>query len=205
MGVWVVTPTRSNMLHAQAGVLMTSDEELVRLAREGDRPAREELFRRHYEVACRVAYRLLGHEQDAHDSVQEALLKAVQHLNDFDGRSGFRTWLLRIVNNAALDTGRRRRRRSTLRLHDGESNGPEPAVTDDPARGLHRSDLRRMLDEALNRLSPATRTTFVLFAEAELSYKDIAECQGVPIGTVMSRLHYARHKLQSYLEGTDAL
>ena len=64
--------------------------------------------------------------------------------------------------------------------------------------------LRRMLDEALNRLSPATRATFVLFAEAELSYKDIAECQGVPIGTVMSRLHYARHKLQSYLEGVDA-
>ncbi|HEV3165784.1 MAG TPA: RNA polymerase sigma factor [Isosphaeraceae bacterium] len=193
------------MPEAQAGVLTTSDEQLVRLAREGDRPAQEELFCRHFGVAYRVAFRLLGNEQDALDAVQDALLKAVQHLKDFDGRSGFRTWLLRIVNNAALDTGRRRRRRPTLKLHDSESNGPEPAITDDPAQGLHRDDLRRMLDGALNRLSPSTRATFVLFAEAELSYKDIAECQGLPIGTVMSRLHYARQKLQSYLEGMDDL
>lgn len=183
---------------------MAPDEQLVRLAREGDRPAQEELFRRHTGVAYRVAYRLLGHEQDARDAVQDALLKAVRHLAHFDGRSSFRTWLLRIVSNAALDTGRRRRRRPTLRLVDGEANGSEPAVSEDPADGLHRDDLRRALDAALDRLSPTTRSTFVLFAEAELSYKDIAECQGVPIGTVMSRLHYARQKLQAYLEGTDA-
>ena len=188
------------MPEAQAGVLMTSDEELVRLARGGDRPAQEELFRRHFGVAYRVAYRLLGHEQDALDAVQDAVLKAIQHLNDFDGRSEFRTWLLRIVHNAALDAGRRRRRRPALRLHDSEAHGPEPAVTDDPAQGLHRGDLRRALDAALDRLSPATRATFVLFAEAELSYKEIAEFQKVPIGTVMSRLHYARNKLQSYLK-----
>jgi RNA polymerase sigma-70 factor (ECF subfamily) len=129
----------------------------------------------------------------------------VLHLNDFDGRSGFRTWLLRIVTNAARDSGRKRRRRPALRLYDGEANVPEPSEDDDPARGLHRADLRRVLETALDRLSPSTRETFVLFAEAGLSYKEIAECQGVPIGTVMSRLYYARQKLQSYLEGNEAL
>lgn len=192
------------MPEVQAGVLTTSDEQLVKLAREGDRLAQEELFRRHWAVSYRVAYRQLGHEQDALDAVQDALLKAVQHLDGFDGRSGFRTWLLRIVSNAALDSGRRRRRRPTLGLHQDSLNGPEPAIVEDPARDLHRDDLRRTLDAALARLSPATRATFVLFAEAELSYKEIAECQNLPIGTVMSRLHYARHKLQTYLEGIEA-
>ena len=88
--------------------MSTPDETLVALARQGDRSAREELFRRHWGVAYRVAYRLLGHEHDAHDAVQEGLLKAIAHLDDFDGRSGFRTWLLRIVTNAALDSGRKR-------------------------------------------------------------------------------------------------
>lgn len=191
------------MIEACAGVLAAPDEDLVSRARRGEPPAREELFRRHFDVAYRVARRLLGHEQDALDAVQDGFLKAVVHLDDFDGRSVFRTWLLRIVTNAALDAGRRRRRRPTVPLGDGETDGIDPAVTEDPALGLHRGDLRRQIDKALARLGPDTRQTFVLFAEAELSYKEIAECQGLPIGTVMSRLHYARQKLQSYLEGTD--
>jgi len=181
----------------------TPDETLVALAREGDRAAREELFRRHWGVAYRVAYRLLGHEQDAHDAVQDSLLKANVHLDAFDGRSEFRTWLLRIVTNSARDSGRKRRRRPSLGLGDGESNGVEPAFEDDPAQGLHRNDLRRSIDAALDRLTPSTRKTFVLFAEAGLSYKEISEVLDVPIGTVMSRLHYARHKLQSYLDGIE--
>jgi RNA polymerase sigma-70 factor (ECF subfamily) len=193
------------MPEAQAGVLAESDEQLVEIARGGDRQAREELFRRHWGVAYRVAMRLLGHEQDALDAVQDAFLKALVHFDDFDGRSGFKTWLLRIVSNAALDAGRRRRRRQVLRLGSSEADGPEPSVNHDPARDLHRSDLRKAIEAALDRLNPAMRATFVLFAEAELSYKEIAECMSVPTGTVMSRLSYARQKLQAYLEGTSAL
>src|SRR3954451_25344928 len=106
------------MPEAPTGVL-TPDETLVSRSREGDHCAREELFHSHWGDASRVAYRLLGHEQDALDAVQEALLKAVTHLDDFDGRSEFRTWLLVIVNNAALDPARRRGRRSTLPLGGG--------------------------------------------------------------------------------------
>jgi RNA polymerase sigma-70 factor (ECF subfamily) len=148
-----------------------------------------------------VAYRLLGHEQDALDVVQEAMLKAFSALGEFDGRSGFRTWLLRIVTNTALDWGRRRKRRPSLQIGDGDHDyRPEPVAQDDPARRLYQQDLRHALDQALNHLTPTIRTTFVLFAELGMSYKEIAEAQSVPIGTVMSRIHAAREKLQADLD-----
>lgn len=179
------------------------DETLVQSARAGDRQARDELFQRHRNESYRHAYRLLGNEQDALDVVQEALLKAFSAIEEFDGRSGFRTWLLRIVTNTAYDWGRRRKRRPGARGGD-EAGGNEPAMDDDPARGLHQQDLRRRLNQALDRLTPTIRTTFVLFAELGLSYKEIAETQRVPIGTVMSRIHAAREKLQAELDW-DAL
>ena len=76
----------------------------------------------------------------------------------------------------------------------------EPASDEDPARRLHQQDLRRDLDQALSRLSSTLRETFILFAELGLSYKEIAETQDVPIGTVMSRIHAAREKLQAELD-----
>ncbi|MFO0952714.1 MAG: RNA polymerase sigma factor [Isosphaeraceae bacterium] len=194
------------------GVAADDDETLVRLARGGSRAACEELFQRHRGVAYRVAYRLLSNDEDAMDAVQDGLLKAFTGLDGFDGRSGFRTWFVRIVTNAATDLGRKRGRRAALGIATGgnadpdeESQTHEPAVDDDPARGLHREDLRKALDHALSRLSDSVRTTFVLFAEGGLSYKEIAETQNVPIGTVMSRLHYARLKLQGFLEEQGVL
>ena len=186
---------------------MATDESLVHMAREGDRSALEELFRRHWNGAHRVAYRLLGHDQDAQDATQECMIKALSHLNDFDGRSGFRTWLLRIVTNAAFDAGRRRKRRSTVGLgpSDGEGGPIEPAVEDDPTLTLRRQDLRKALDAALAKIPIKQRQTFVLFAEAGLSYVEIAEVQEIPIGTVMSRIYNARVKLQSYLDGVEGL
>jgi RNA polymerase sigma-70 factor, ECF subfamily len=181
-----------------AGVAAPDDETLVGLARQGNRQAREDLFQRHRGVAYRVAFRLLGNHQDAEDAVQDGLIKAFSRLEDFDGRSGFRTWLVRIVCNAAIDAGRKRGRLHVFKLKlGGDPARGEPEASDDPAIGLVGADLRRALDAALARLSPTVRTTFVLFAEAELSYKEIAEAQNVPIGTVMSRLHYARQKLQA--------
>jgi RNA polymerase sigma-70 factor (ECF subfamily) len=207
IGGAVVSPSGDRMLEASLGA-PASDEILVDRARRGDRSAIEELFRRHWGVAHRVAFRLLGHEQDAQDATQECMIKALAHLDDFDGRSGFRTWLLRIVTNAAFDAGRKRKRRPSvgLGLADGEpGNASEPAVEDDPALALRRQDLRKALDNALSRISPKQRQTFVLFAEAGLSYDEIARIQDVPIGTVMSRIYYARTKLQSYLDGVDGL
>ncbi|HEY7155901.1 MAG TPA: RNA polymerase sigma factor [Gemmataceae bacterium] len=88
-----------------------SDEQLLACHTAGHREALDELFRRYRQPAYRVAYRLLGHEADALDAVQEGFIKALTHLHGFQGRSSFKTWLLRVVSNAALDLGRQRGRR----------------------------------------------------------------------------------------------
>lgn len=187
------------MLEAPTGV-QTPDETLVRCARAGNGSSCEELFHRYRSDSYRYAYRLLGNEQDALDVVQEAMLKAFAALADFDGRSGFRTWLLRIVTNTALDWGRRRKRRPSGLGGEGGFACHEPSTHDDPARRLHQHDLRVALERALDRLSPTIRTTFVLYAELGLTYREIAETQNVPVGTVMSRIHAAREKLQAALD-----
>src|SRR5437763_14327677 len=113
------------MLEAVTTGVQTPDETLVRCAREGDASACEELFHRHRSDSYRVAYRQLGNEQDALDVVQEAMLKAFSALGDFDGRSGFRTWLLKIVTNTALDWGRRRKRRPSFPAGGSPEHGPD--------------------------------------------------------------------------------
>jgi RNA polymerase sigma-70 factor (ECF subfamily) len=180
-----------------------SDEQLLQRFAAGEQSTLEELFRRYRLPAYRVAYRLLGQEADALDAVQEGFVKALTHLESFQGRSTFKTWLLRVVSNAALDLGRQRGRRLAVNLSAAEANDGDDSsfvVASDPALRLERADLRRLLNEALATLSEAQRRTFVLHAEAGLSYREVAEAMGISIGTVMSRLYYARQKLRAYLE-----
>ena len=173
---------------------------LDRFAR-GDKTALDDLFRRYRAVAYRVAYRLLGREADALDAVQDGFIKALTHLDRFRAHSSFKTWLLRIVSNAAMDLGRRRKR-------DGWNDKPEPAFGPDrageddhppPDAELERADLRRVIEAALDRLPAAQRQTFVLHVDGELSYREVADALGISIGTVMSRLFYARQKLKTLL------
>jgi RNA polymerase sigma-70 factor (ECF subfamily) len=179
-----------------------SDDELLARFAAGHRGALDELFCRYRVLAYRVAHRLLGHEADALDAVQDGFVKALTHLDGFEGRSSFKTWLLRVVSNAALDLGRQRGRRDILSL-DGppgdDTDQRQPLVVEDPALGLERADLRRLLDQALATLPEAQRQTFVLHADAGLTYREVAEALGISIGTVMSRLFYARKKLRVYL------
>src|SRR5213596_2757737 len=143
-------------------LFVPSDEALLRKAIAGERESLEELFQRYRTVAYRVAHRLLGNEADALDAVQEGFVKALTHLDSFQGRSSFKTWFLRVVSNAALDLGRQRGRREGLSL---DGLGPtfreecEPLCHADPARDLERLDLRRKLHEALAHLPAAQRQT----------------------------------------------
>jgi RNA polymerase sigma-70 factor (ECF subfamily) len=179
-----------------------SDEQLLQRLARGEREPLEELFRRYRGLAYRVAHRLLGNEADALDAVQDGFAKALAHLPGFQGRSTFKTWLLRVVSNAALDLGRQRGRREAVSLDHGdraEHERADPRAPADPGAGLERADLRRQLNRALSLLPEAQRRTFVLHAEAELSYREVAEALGISIGTVMSRLYYARQKLRAHL------
>lgn len=182
-------------------VLISTDEQLLADYRAGNRRVLDELFRRYRGLAYRVAYRLLGNEADALDAVQEGFIKVFTHLDGFEGRSSFKTWLLRVVSNAALDLGRQRSRRDQLHkdeLHNDPEREPQ-SPPDDPGRELERSDLRLMLLKALAKLPEAQRRTFVLHVDGEMSYREVAETLKISIGTVMSRLFYARQKLRALL------
>jgi len=180
----------------------TPDSDLIARYSQGDRTAIDALFTRYRLLAYRVAYRLLGHEADALDAVQEGFIKVLRHLERFQGRSSFKTWLLRVVSNAALDLGRKRARRESQSLESlGMTGGDdEPAIPEiDPARALEQLDLRRQLDAALATLPDVQRQTLILHIEGEMSYREIAEVMGISIGTVMSRLFYARQRLRCVL------
>jgi RNA polymerase sigma-70 factor (ECF subfamily) len=181
---------------------LLSDEQLLERYENGNRHILGELLQRHRMAAYRVAYRLLGNEADALDAVQDGFVKALSHLDSFQGRSSFKTWLFRVVSNAALDLGRSRSRRESYSLdvpHDDENDQRHPVLTADPAVGLYRADLRVLLTEALIQLPEAQRRTFVLHADGGLSYREVADVLEISIGTVMSRLFYARQKLRSWL------
>src|SRR5438128_1517916 len=153
------------MATVSAPVVAPSDEALLARAIRKDRGALEEIFRRYRLVAYRVAYRLLSNEADALDAVQEGFVKALTHLRGFQGRSSFKTWLLRVVSNAALDLGRQRGRREILSLDAVLPHEREPASLfgeESVSAGLERGDLRLALDAALAQLPEAQRRTFVL-------------------------------------------
>jgi RNA polymerase sigma-70 factor (ECF subfamily) len=178
-----------------------TDAALLERSARGDPAALDELFRRYRLVAYRVAYRLLGNEADALDAVQDGFVKVLANLDRFRGSSSFKTWLLRIVSNAALDMGRRRQR-------DGWNDRPPVSATPErvgpdgrppPDHAIERAELRRVIDAALAALPTAQRQTFVLHVDGELSYREVADTLGISIGTVMSRLFYARQKLKVLL------
>lgn len=178
-----------------------TDTALLQRFAAGDRTVLDDLFRRYRSVAYRVAYRLLGRDADALDAVQDGFVKALTHLDRFRGHSSFKTWLLRIVSNAALDLGRQRKRES--RVPQAPPDDPPdrfgPADLPEPDTELTRADLRRKIDAALTRLPESQQQTFVLHVDGGLSYREVAESLGISIGTVMSRLFYARQKLKSLL------
>lgn len=180
-------------------LVVPSDEQLLNRFSNGDRTALEQLFLRYRSVAYQVAYRLLGNEADAMDAVQESFIKVLSNLNHFQRRSSFKTWLLRIVSNAALDLGRHRGRRESISQHVVHQETHNERLYPEPSAEVERADLRRLLDEALATLPEPQRKTFVLHVDGELSYREVAEVLGISIGTVMSRLFYARQKLRGYL------
>ncbi len=167
----------------------------------GEGGALDELFRRYRGVAYRVAYRLLGNEADALDAVQDGFVNALSNLDRFGGRSSFKTWLLRVVCNAAHDVGRKLKRAERFPQPPPgappEHFGPCRLPPADSA--LERAELRRAIDAALARLPAAQRETFVLHVEGGLSYREVADALDISIGTVMSRLFYARQRLKELL------
>src|SRR5918996_1148924 len=180
------------------------DDKLVRAAQKGDMAAFEELVARHRDKIYARAFSMMRSEEDAVDLSQEAWVKGWQRLKQFQGDSSFVTWMTRIVINLCLDLLRKqkRHRAESIELLEEEAGGVErqmPVVTVNPTEGLERSELRQRIDKALAQLSYEHRTVLILHEFEELEYKEIAKRMQCSIGTVMSRLFYARRKMANLL------
>lgn len=180
------------------------DAALVRAAQKGDTDAFEELVARHRDKIYARAFSMMRHEDEAIDLSQEAWVKGWQRLAQFQGESSFATWITRIVINLCLDELRKQKRHRTESIEemDEESGGVErqmPAITINPTERLERGELRQRIERALGQLSHEHRTVLVLHEFEEMEYKEIAKTMDCSIGTVMSRLFYARRKLAALL------
>jgi RNA polymerase sigma-70 factor, ECF subfamily len=183
-----------------------SDVELVKAAQEGDMAAFEELVSRHRDKIYARAFSMMRNEDEALDLSQEAWIKAWQRLRQFHGDSSFVTWMTRIVINLCLDQLRKhkRQRAESIEVLDETSGGVErymPVMDVNPTERLERSELRERIDRAMAQLSYEHRTVLILHEFQEMEYKEIAKTMGCSIGTVMSRLFYARRKLAVLLAG----
>jgi RNA polymerase sigma-70 factor (ECF subfamily) len=160
----------------------------------------EALVLPHLDAAYTVARYLLGDDHDAQDVVQDAYLRALKYFDGFRGAAGAdgRAWLLAIVRNTAY-TWRRRHRVDAQATPFDEELHSESAAEVHPEAAVLRTAARESVHDALNRLPPEFREVIVLRELEGLSYKEIGDVAGVPVGTVMSRLSRARSRLRRAL------
>jgi RNA polymerase sigma-70 factor (ECF subfamily) len=187
-----------------------SDERLVERARSRDEAAVQLIMQRHNRRLYRVARSVLNDDAEAEDVVQETYFRAFTHLDGFRGDAQLSTWLTRIALNEAL--GRLRRRRVTVSLKDidaindqGEARViylPAARQDSDPEAAAARSEVRRLLEHAVDQLPASFRTVFVLRDIEEMSVEETASQLGLRPETVKTRLHRARRLLRQSLDRT---
>lgn len=186
-----------------------SDWELVRQCKSGDRQAFRELVERYQRKAVAIAFGILHDREDALEIAQEAFAKVFTSIQKFKEEASFYTWLYRITVNLAIDRQRQKNRQPLLEREDsGEGENTRNAriegVPDsdeaDPYEQVKDKELGERIRAALAELTPAHKAVILLREVEGLSYEEISEVLQCSRGTVMSRLHYARKKLQSRLQ-----
>ena len=179
--------------------------DLVSRARRGDLQAYDELVKRYQERIYATLYHMTSNHEDANDLAQEAFIKAYSALKSFKGGSSFYTWLYRIAVNKTINFLKQRKNKFHLSLNDIDFNAEHDpdlmALISDktPTRDVALSELQKQLNEALLTLSEPHRMVVVLHDVQGLSHDEIAEIMDCNIGTVRSRLFYARQQLQGQL------
>jgi RNA polymerase sigma-70 factor (ECF subfamily) len=176
---------------------MEDENALIEQAQHGDRNAFGELVSRYYPGVVRVVYRLCGDNRLAEDMAQEAFLRGWVALPSFHPQSSLRNWLYRIAVNATLDVLRRR----TEEPIEDEALQMVPDQAASPETTLIEKERVAQLQQAMRALPEAARSVLVLREYGGLSYQEIASVLDVPVGTVMSRLNYARNRLRELLKG----
>jgi RNA polymerase sigma-70 factor, ECF subfamily len=182
---------------------------LIRAARRGNLDAFNALVLYYQDGVYALAYRIMGEAAAAADAAQEAFITAFRRLDTYRG-GNFKSWLLRIATNACYDELRRRKRRPIVAFDDlpgGESDdGPAlPADAPTPEQAVQQGELNRAIENCITALQLDQRTVLILSDVEGLSYQEIAESQGVNLGTIKSRLSRARAGVRQCLQAVQEL
>jgi RNA polymerase sigma-70 factor (ECF subfamily) len=183
----------------------TEELVLVKRARQGDLGAYDELVRRYQERIYATIYHMTSNHEDANDLAQEAFIKAYHALKSFKGGSSFYTWVYRIAVNKTINYLKQRKNKAQMSLDDIDFNAEHDpdlvALISDktPRREVNLSELQEKLNGAMQKLSEPHRLVVTLHDVQGLSHEEIAKIMDCNIGTVRSRLFYARQQLQAYL------
>jgi RNA polymerase sigma-70 factor (ECF subfamily) len=181
------------------------EADLVRRAQRGDLGSYDELVRRYQERIYATIYHMTSNHEDANDLAQEAFIKAFHALKSFKGGSSFYTWVYRIAVNKTINFLKQRKNRSAMSLDDMDFNAEhDPDLValiseKTPRREVGLAELQEKLNGALMRLSEPHRLVVTLHDVQGLSHEEIAKIMDCNIGTVRSRLFYARQQLQAFL------
>jgi RNA polymerase sigma-70 factor (ECF subfamily) len=182
------------------------DRKLVEEARQGNQAAFRALVEKHQRKVYAMALSVLKDPDAASDVVQDAFIKVHQHLADFQGESGFYTWLYRIAMNLCIDRTRRSKRFAQVEFDDasahegaGDWEVAPSRLGFDPAQALRDREIRERVAKALDELSPAHRAVILMREVEGMSYQEMAEAMKCSQGTIMSRLFHARKRLQEML------
>jgi RNA polymerase sigma-70 factor, ECF subfamily len=190
---------------AESPLAPVEESELVRRARKGDLGAYGELVQRYQERIYATIYHMTSNHEDANDLAQEAFIKGFQALKSFKGGSSFYTWVYRIAVNKTINFLKQRKNKAQMSLNDLDFNAEHDpdlvALISDktPRREVGLAELQEKLNEALQKLSEPHRLVVTLHDVQGLSHEEIAKIMDCNIGTVRSRLFYARQQLQGYL------
>src|SRR5215472_6997023 len=184
-----------------------SELDLVKRCQAGDTEAFDELVTRYRTRVFGMIYNMVHNEQDAWDLAQDSFVKAWKSIQRFRGRSSFYTWLYRIVMNVTIDWMRRKQVKAgstefddTTRLKEIDpASKTAPKADALPYETMQRNEIQTRIDQAIAQLTPEHRAVILMKVIEEMQYHEIAETLGCSIGTVMSRLFYARKKLQNLL------
>jgi RNA polymerase sigma-70 factor (ECF subfamily) len=189
---------------AQADV---SELDLVKQCQAGSTEAFDQLVTRYRTRVFAMIYNMVHNEQDAWDLAQDSFIKAWKSIGRFRGRSSFYTWIYRIVMNVTIDWLRKRQVKGAgtefndaIQLKEIEpASRTSPKADPLPHERMERSEIRARIVNAIAQISPEHRAVILMKEIEEMQYHEIAEALGCSIGTVMSRLFYARKKLQNLL------
>jgi RNA polymerase sigma-70 factor (ECF subfamily) len=184
-----------------------SELDLVKQCQAGQTEAFDQLVNRYRNRVFAMIYNMVHNEQDAWDLAQDSFVKAWKSIKRFRGQSSFYTWLYRIVMNVTIDHARRKQIKGAgTEFNDEVKLGEiEPAARTAPRseplphRQMERSEIRARIDAAIAQLTPEHRAVILMKETEDMQYHEIAETLGCSIGTVMSRLFYARKRLQNLL------